>query len=287
MKFFVHAGWLLVGLWALPFVARAATLEEIVANQALWPTEVVVLASTKATVLKQDQPAGMMLLGAGKKVAVIRLTAAGVVGRTGGDVVEVPANKTDLLQRVGAPGAPAAKEPVAAPAEAAPAADPVPTKAASAGSTIMQRRLSGKIVRLNGSSLQAADDSALEGVKYYALYYSASWCGPCKQFTPELVKLYKVLKGAHPEFEVVFLSADRSSGDMRDYMRADKMPWLALKYDLREKNPELMRYAGPGIPCLVLVDASGRVLSDSFEGDNYVGPGKVLQDTAKILQRGR
>jgi nucleoredoxin len=284
MKNLIPFGWLLISLLVSGVTARAATLEEIAANQALWPTEVVVLTGTKATVLKQDQPAGVMLLGAGKPVAVIRVTATDVIGRSGGIVVQVPANKTDLLQRAGAPGAAGASEPakVAAPAGAvASAAAPV------GGSSVMQRRLSGKVVRLGGSALQPVDDSALAGVKYYALYYSASWCGPCKQFTPELVKAYKVFKAAYPEFEVLFLSADRSAGDMRDYMRADKMPWLALKYDLIEKNPELMRYSGPGIPCLVLVDASGKVLADSFEGGNYVGPGKVLTETAKILQRGR
>lgn len=74
---------------------------------------------------------------------------------------------------------------------------------------------------------------------------------------------------------------------MRDYMKADQMPWLALKYELRERNPELMRYSGPGIPCLVLVDAAGRVLADSYDGDNYVGPGHVLRETIRILERGQ
>jgi hypothetical protein len=31
------------------------------------------------------------------------------------------------------------------------------------------------------------------------------------------------------------------------------------------------------------VDAGGRVLSDSYEGDDYVGPNKVLQDAQRIL----
>jgi hypothetical protein len=69
-------------------------------------------------------------------------------------------------------------------------------------------------------------------------------------------------------------------------MKGDNMPWTALKYDLRQQNPELLRYAGNGIPCLVLVDSAGRVLADSYQGDNYVGPGHVVRETMKILQRG-
>jgi hypothetical protein len=37
----------------------------------------------------------------------------------------------------------------------------------------------------------------------------------------------------------------------------------------------------------VLVDASGRVLADSYRGDDYLGPGHVLSETIKRLERGR
>ena len=42
-----------------------------------------------------------------------------------------------------------------------------------------------------------------------------------------------------------------SAGAMRDYMKDDAMPWLAVKFD--QRTQELMSYSGPGIPCLVLV----------------------------------
>jgi nucleoredoxin len=253
-------------------------LAEVVADPKLWPAEVTVTATTKATVLKNGQPGGMMLVGAGKKITVTRLAADGVTGKLGGDTIRVPVDKTDVLRRLD-PSAAAVEE--AAPEEPAAVADP------GAAPTAMQRRLAGKLVQLAGNMVTPANDARLAGVKYYGLYYSASWCGPCRQFTPGFVDAYRRIRQKHPEFEVIFLSADHSAADMRDYMKADKMPWLALKYELRERNPELMRYSGPGIPCLVLVDATGRVLADSFNGDNYVGPGHVLDETIRILERGR
>ncbi len=262
--------------------APALTLEEVVADPKLWPAEVTVNATTKATVLKNGQPAGMMLVGAGRKLAVSGLAADGVTAKLGGATVRIPLDKTDVLQRLEAAGVPveaAAAEPEAE--AAAPVAD------TSAAPTTMQRRLAGKLVQLTGNTVGPANDARLAGVKYYGLYYSASWCGPCRQFTPGFIDAYRRIRQKHPEFEVIFLSADRSAGDMRDYMKGDKMPWPALKYELREGNPELMRYSGPGIPCLVLVDAAGRVLADSFNGDNYVGPGHVLNETIRILDRGR
>jgi hypothetical protein len=36
----------------------------------------------------------------------------------------------------------------------------------------------------------------------------------------------------------------------------------------------------------VLVDATGKVMSDSFAGKEYVGPGKVLADLDAIFAKG-
>jgi nucleoredoxin len=41
------------------------------------------------------------------------------------------------------------------------------------------------------------------------LYFSASWCGPCKAFTPKLAACYKALKERGAPFEIVFISSDK------------------------------------------------------------------------------
>jgi nucleoredoxin len=151
----------------------------------------------------------------------------------------------------------------------------------------MTRRLAGKLVRLQGGTLQPVEASRLNNVRFYALYYSASWCGPCRQFTPQLVDAYRELKAQYPEFEVVFVSADNSVGDMRDYMKGDRMAWPALKFDASATSGEIMQYCGDGIPCLVLVDEKGKVLSDTNRNGDYVGPQAVLQDARTLLQRYR
>lgn len=259
---------------------RAQSLEEIAADPGRWPREVAMTAAARAIVIKEDKPAGAMLVGAGRTLLVIAIGPEGVTGRMGTDTVRVPADKTDLFQRLGAP--PPAARPAAAAAAPAAATRELPVNAGAPGRpSRMQRQFAGKLVRMEGGSLKPVDDASLNGVKYFALYYSASWCGPCRQFTPQFIREYRRLKAAHPEFEAVFVSNDRSAGAMRDYMKEDAMPWLAVKFD--QRTAELMSYSGPGIPCLVLVAADGRVLSDSFEGDNYVGPGKVLADTQRLL----
>lgn len=261
-----------------PLVRPAMPLEELAQQPNLWPAEVIVTALTKATLLKHGRPAGLMLVGAGKKLTVSGIAADGVTGKLGGTTVKVAVDKTDLMRRL---------DPSAAPAEEPATVEETAPAPGSGAPTAMQRRLSGQLVQLTGDKLQPVPDSRLAGVKYFGLYYSAGWCGPCREFTPAFINTYRQIRQKHPEFEVVFISSDDSAGDMRDYMKTDRMPWTALKYDVRQHNPELMRYGGPGIPCLVLVDGAGRVLADSYDGDNYIGPGHVLRETIRLLGRGR
>jgi nucleoredoxin len=129
------------------------------------------------------------------------------------------------------------------------------------------------------------DDAALANAKYYALYYSAAWCGPCRAFTPDLVRWYKRNKSKNPEFELIFVSSDRSEEELAKYMKEDDMPWPALAYDKKASSSTLTKYSGPGIPCLVLIDDKGEVLAHSYEGKNYVGPRKALEEIEKTLKK--
>jgi nucleoredoxin len=146
--------------------------------------------------------------------------------------------------------------------------------------------LKGDLVSLTGKRTHRFDDAALANTKYFAVYYSASWCGPCRAFTPKLVEWYKKNKPAHSDFELIFVSSDNSADEMDDYMAMDKMPWPALKYTKKATNKSITKYAGPGIPCLVFLDAEGNVLSDSYVNGSYAGPNKVLADIEKTVGTG-
>ena len=253
------------------------------------PLETTTTQATKFEILRNGQPGGSVSLPQGAHLEVIALAGAMVQVRYRSLTGQVPAAHTRLAALV-ATLPPAAAAPVAALAPAASVAPDAPPPAkpvTPAAATVMSRRLAGKLVRLQANAFQPLEASRLNGVKFIALYYSASWCGPCRQFTPQLVDAYRELKAQHPEFEVVFVSADNSAGDMRDYMKGDRMAWRALRYDAIPTSGEIMQYCGDGIPCLVLVDESGKVLSDTNRDGDYVGPHAVLDDTRKLLQKYR
>lgn len=94
-----------------------------------------------------------------------------------------------------------------------------------------------------------------------ALYFSASWCRPCQQFTPMLAKFYAEMNKKGKKFEVVWMSQDRSTDEFAAYYQ--KMPWLALPVEaIQTRLPELSQlYQARGIPHLVILDEDTRVIT--------------------------
>ena len=277
---------LILAGFTLALVGRVSgeTYAEILADPANWPAEVQVKAMTRGGVLQGDKVTGTMLVGPGRKLTVLRLQADGVVVRIGSTTVLLPVEKTTMQVD------PAVAEPAADPVPAAPVATPVagPVQAeAEAAPTEMQRLLVGRLVKLEQGVLKPFDLRKLRGVKFYGLMFSAGWCGPCREFAPHLLDSYRKLKEIYPEFELVLVSNDRSPAEMLNYMREENMPWPAIKYSELREIDRITRLAGPGIPCLVLVDADGKVLADSFKGSTYLGPDSVLDTTWRVLKKSR
>jgi nucleoredoxin len=148
------------------------------------------------------------------------------------------------------------------------------------------RGLRDKLIVFRDGTISRADEGGLENKKLIALYFSAHWCGPCRKFTPQLVDYYNQVAPQHPEFEIIFVSSDRSRFSWETYMREARMPWPAIDYDQLTGLAGLKQLGGDGIPSLVLLDATGHLLSSSYEGGKYLSPKKVIGDLEKIFGGG-
>lgn len=136
--------------------------------------------------------------------------------------------------------------------------------------------LGSHVSRIGETGWGGQDQSDWLGVRYVLLYFSAGWCGPCRQFTPELVAQYPNLKAKFPDLEIVFVSADRTSLDAIKYSINYKMPWYALAHE--EAKNRVEQYAARGIPYLALVGPDGVVLRPpGKEKADYIAPGTILQ----------
>ncbi|KAL7507590.1 hypothetical protein ACHAXN_004749 [Cyclotella atomus] len=108
-------------------------------------------------------------------------------------------------------------------------------------------------------------NEALANKKVVGLYFSADWCGPCRQFTPDLVQFYDKMnsrRGKQNEFEIVWISRCRSVDDFGQYFT--HMKWLALppQEAMGQRGQYLgEKYGVKSIPTLVLLDEIGNVIT--------------------------
>ena len=97
------------------------------------------------------------------------------------------------------------------------------------------------------------------------VYFSAHWCGSCRQFTPVLRKVYLNLKKAGQPFEIVFCSKDTDQKGFDEYFGS--MPWLAVDYKNAELRDSLSQlFAVESIPRLVMLSPEG-VLNPNAKDD--------------------
>ena len=110
---------------------------------------------------------------------------------------------------------------------------------------------------------KAVSGDTLSG-KYVGLYFSASWCPPCRTFTPKLVEFHKANK---EKFEVLLVSADNSEKAQANYMKKYMMPWLAVKHQSTAANLLVKKMGVSGIPYLVVLAPDGSVVTKDGRGD--------------------
>ena len=154
-------------------------------------------------------------------------------------------------------------------------------------SSVVLDLVKGDLVSWRNGGLNRYDDEPLGKVKLVAFYTAARWSTACNSFTPKLVEFYNRAIPQHPEMAVVFLSKDRSPGEMETFVREAKMPWPVMDFDkLQSKQKEqLKKYQGQGLPNLLLLDVSGKVVSDTYDGETFLGPEKVLKDLETLAAR--
>jgi len=147
------------------------------------------------------------------------------------------------------------------------------------------QRVTGRYTEeLKGKLVSATTGSAVSletEPRYYAFYRGASWCGPCRQFSPSLVKFYNRVKPAHPEFELILISNDEKVADMYQYAKEENFPWPAVPMSQYNKLHIINPLFGNSIPQLVITDRYGNVLIDS----DRIGREPALKQLEALLSK--
>ncbi|KAF7635998.1 W2 domain-containing protein [Meloidogyne graminicola] len=93
-----------------------------------------------------------------------------------------------------------------------------------------------------------------------AIYFSAMWCPSCRAFTPKLKKFYEELKAAGKNFEVIFVSRDRSANDMKEHYNEHHGAWPFFNFGHHKLNDLLIKYDAKHIPTCRVIKPDGTVV---------------------------
>ena len=104
--------------------------------------------------------------------------------------------------------------------------------------------------------------------KVVLLDFWASWCPPCREEMPQLIKFYR--SHNNPDFKLIAVNIDDNAGNMQKFL--DKLfpqPQFPVVEDHSQKIPPLFNIEA--MPTTIFIDKKGniRYRHDGFE-DSYV-----------------
>ncbi len=102
--------------------------------------------------------------------------------------------------------------------------------------------------------------SSLKG-KYLLVDFWASWCKPCRQENPNVVKAYS--EYASKGFEVLSVSLDRDSAAWKKAITEDGLTWTQV---IDGTGDVATTYGVKGIPFTLLLDKEGKIVAKNLRG---------------------
>lgn len=107
----------------------------------------------------------------------------------------------------------------------------------------------------------------------------ATWCPPCRQEIPSMVRLYQAMKGQ--PFEILAVSEDRDVEAVRRFVAQYQIPFPVLM----DPDKEVYRlYRATGVPETHLIDPQGRIQGSQIGPFDWEAP-EVARAVRALMSR--
>ena len=106
--------------------------------------------------------------------------------------------------------------------------------------------------------------------KYVLIDFWASWCAPCRQENPNVVKAYAQFKNKN--FEILGVSLDNPNAKTAwlNAIEKDKLTWPQVSDLQGWKNQVARLYGVESIPQNFLIDPKGVIIAKNLRGENLI-----------------
>lgn len=110
--------------------------------------------------------------------------------------------------------------------------------------------------------------------KYVLVDFWASWCGPCRDENPNLVKVFNKYKSRN--FTVLGVSLDKEKAKWIDAIKKDGLAWTQVS-DLKYwENDVAKQYDISYIPANLFIDPKGKIIARNLRGEELLNKLKEI-----------